>query len=348
MKTVLSQFIFGIKVFFRGLSIKNTTKIAFFMIKRYFLGRPVPFSVVLAVTYKCQCGCVHCSVADYAREAQELTAEEIKKIIDFVDDWGPVKVTFFGGEPLIRPEIADFVAYASSKGIRTSIDTNGLLADEDMILGLKRAGIGNINVSVDSPDLDAHDRLRASAGCFNSAVAALKLCAKHGVACLVSTYASKTSIADKSLERIITLARELGADGVKILFPILSGKWRESEAERLSPEEEAYLIGLMDPSYVYVEDALEMITKRGKGCSALDRNLVYISPYGDIQPCPAIPVSFGNLRKKALGEIIAYMDNHPFFGKCGSCAMCLMNDPSFRKTFFSRSRGRLPVDVEEL
>jgi len=344
----LQQFRFGLKVFFRHLTPLQYARIFAFIFKRYILRRPLPFSVVFAITYKCQCGCIHCSVNDYGRCGQDLSADEVKAVIDFIADWGPVKITFFGGEPLLRPEIADFVAYASSKGIRASIDTNGLNLNEELAGKLRKAGVSNINVSLDSAEARIHDALRGHEGCFASAVRAIELCAKEGIPCLVSTYASKRSLESKDLEHIISLAREKKADGVKVLFPILSGKWRQEEKERLSPEEEQYLLSLTDPSFVYIEDALEMLKKKGKGCSALEKNLIYISPYGDVQPCPAIPISFGNIRKKKIEEIIPAMFEHPLYGKQFACHMCLMNEPGFRKLYFeSKGSSSLPLPVED-
>ena len=347
IRTSLLQFAFGLRVFFKRLSLKNAAVIGSFIFKRCLLRRRVPFSVVFALTYKCQCRCVHCSVADYGDCGPELGTSEAMRVIDEIAAWGPVKITFFGGEPLVRRDLVDLAAHAASRGLRTSLDTTGLLLAAGMAARLREAGIGNVNVSLDSADSAVHDSLRAKTGCFEAAVGAIKACVAAGIPCLVSTYASKRALKEKDLERLIALARELGASGVKVLFPILSGNWRRSEEERLSLEEEHYLLGLMDPSYVYLEDALQMVKRRGKGCSALERNLVYISPAGDVQPCPAIPVSFGNLREKPLSVIASTMERHPFFGRYGACSVCLMNDPSFRGVFFSKTRDRLPVPAEE-
>jgi len=336
------------KVFFRRLTLKNILKIVNFCWKRFVLHKPVPFSVVFAVTYKCQCGCVHCSINDYKKSAEELSTQEIKKAIDFIDQWGAVKITFFGGEPLVRKDVVELVQHASQKGIRTSLDTNGLLLDETMVVAIKRAGIGNINVSINSVDEAVHDFLRKKEGCSQAAINALSLCVRYHIPCLISTYASKRSIAAKDLEGIIKLAKNIKASGVKILFPILSGKWRDSESERLSLEEEAYVLSLLDPSFIYIEDALQMVKKRGKGCSALERNLVYFSPTGDVQPCPAIPVSFGNFREEPIEAIIARMERHMIFKKYHSCEKCLMNEPVFREKFFVAREGKeLPVNADE-
>lgn len=342
------QLLFGLRVFFRRPTVGNVLRVARFLFRRYALSEPVPFSVVYAVTYRCQCRCVHCSVADYGVPKDELDDAEARGLIDSVADWGAVKLTFFGGEPLVREELCGLAAYAAGKGLRVSLDTNGLFLDRAMAEKLKAAGIGNVNVSLDSSDPALHDTLRKQQGCFDAAVGAIKHCVALGIPCLVSTYASKRALKEGDTEKLIAFARKLGAAGVKILFPILSGNWRDKEEEHLGPEEEKKLLSLTDPSYVYIEDALQMVKSRGKGCSAMERNLVYISSTGDVQPCPAIPVSFGNIRKKKLAEIAASMSGHPFFAKYGKCSMCLMNEPGFRRKLFAGGAVKLPVDIEDL
>lgn len=345
--TSTRQFVFGLKIFFRNLTLKNIFHIWAFLAKRFVLRKPVPFSAVLALTYRCQCRCVHCSVGDYETSG-ELGKEEILRLIDQIAAYGIVKITFFGGEPTLRTDLSELVERASAKGLRSSVDTNGLLLDEKLAGKLKSAGIGNINVSLDSAKPEIHDELRKHKGCFEAAAGAVKLCGKSGIPCLVSTCASKRALRDGDLENLIKLAKELGASGVKILFPILSGQWRNSEEERLGPEEEKKLMSLMDPDYVYLEDALQMTKKRGKGCSAGERNLIYISPQGDIQPCPAIPVSFGNLKKKSFREIMDFMSKHEFFTHYGKVGGCLMNETLFRARLFSSDKKKYPIDISTL
>ncbi|MBU1999316.1 MAG: radical SAM protein [Candidatus Omnitrophica bacterium] len=318
------------------------------MVKRFLLRTPVPVSVVFALTYKCQCNCVHCSVGDYNKFGNTLSTKEIKETIDFIARWGPIKITFFGGEPLLRKDILDIVKYASGKGLRVSVDTNGICLDKAMVVSLKRARVSNINVSIDSVNAEIHDTLRRSPGCFGKAIEGLELCVKHNIPCLISTYASKGAIKRKDLEGIVRLGKRIGVSGVKILFPILSGKWRKAEEERLDPEEEDYIKSLIDPSFVYLEDALEMLKSSGKGCSALRRNLIYISPYGDIQPCPAIPISFGNIRSENIRKIVVRMTRHDFFRKYASCKGCLMNAKGFRvKYFLKANEAGLPLYVDK-
>lgn len=51
------------------------------------------------------------------------------------------------GEPLLHPELSDFISYAKSKGIDCSFYTNGLLLSKDVALELYQAGLREIYLS---------------------------------------------------------------------------------------------------------------------------------------------------------------------------------------------------------
>jgi len=53
------------------------------LIKNFLMGFSMPIALTFAVTYRCQCKCVHCSAADHIRkDIKELTTKESKKLID--------------------------------------------------------------------------------------------------------------------------------------------------------------------------------------------------------------------------------------------------------------------------
>lgn len=339
---------FVVRVFFRGVSLKTLIRLARAGFNRVFLGRRRPLSAVIGITHRCQCQCPHCLVTGRSSGGAELTAAEIRGVLDFMAGWGVVKATFFGGEPLMREDLPAFVAYASALGLRTSIDTNGILLTEDMVRRLKAAGIGNINVSLDSAEADVHDGLRGNKGCFEAAAGGIRACARLGVPAIVSTYASHRAVNSGDLARLVALSRGLGASGVKILMPILSGRWSGKEEERLSNEEEARLFALLRADYVYIEDAFEMARRGERSCAALKGNMIYISPRGDVQPCPSMPVTFGNIRERPLAAIAASMEGHPFFKAHSACSVCLVNTPDFSKRFLPGPPGDTLADVDEI
>ncbi len=348
--TQFKRWRFAFRVFAHNLSFNDYLKILGHCYYRYVLGKVRPVSVVFALTYRCQCACVHCSVGGYKKkEAEgELTTREAKDLFDSLSRLGIFKVTFFGGEPLLRDDLFELIDYCNHLRLRFSIDTNGLKLTPQTVARLKESRISNINISLDSADPLTHDRLRNIDGCFEAAVEGIKLCVKAGIPCLVSTYASKRAVASGDLKKLISFSRKLGASGVKILLPIISGKWLCSIEEKLSPAEEEAVRDLLDPSFVYIEDALSMLRNSSQKCSSLDKNFFYISPFGDIQLCPAIPVSFGNVRHGKLESILTGMWGHQISKV--KCRGCLMNDPEFRKRFPVLWQGKadLPIDAYKI
>lgn len=340
---------FSLKVFCRGLDHSDRVKIIKYCFLRYILRVVRPVSVVFALTYRCQCRCVHCSVGAYKKASgDELSSGEVKELLAFLSRYGIFKVTFFGGEPFLREDLFELLEYANSVHQRISIDTNGLMLTPERVRRLKELRISNINISLDSAEPLVHDKLRGIDGCFAAAVNGIKLCVEAGIPCLVSTYASKRAIASGDLKRLIGLSRTLGASGVKILLPIISGKWLCSVEEKLSLQEEEMVREIADPSFVYIEDALSMLRNSSKRCSSLDKNFFYISPFGDIQLCPAIPVSFGNLRQEKLDIILKRMWDHRISKT--KCRGCLMNDEGFRRRFpvLWQEKAQLPIDAHKI
>jgi cyclic pyranopterin phosphate synthase len=86
-------------------------------------------------------------------KAEQLTADEICRIVRIAADIGIAKVRITGGEPLLRKDLPEIVrAVAAHPGIRDiSCTTNGFLLAEQAAK-LREAGLHRINVSLDTLD----------------------------------------------------------------------------------------------------------------------------------------------------------------------------------------------------
>lgn len=117
----------------------------------------------ISVTDKCDLGCIYC-VPDgkpLAPRASDdpITLHEVLRIVSAAVDLGVRQVRLTGGEPLIRPDIVDIVRAISGAGVRDlSLTTNGLNLSE-MAVPLKQAGLGRLNVSLDSMDPERYRRI---------------------------------------------------------------------------------------------------------------------------------------------------------------------------------------------
>ena len=99
--------------------------------------------VVWNVTSRCNLECEHCyaNASLFSNSTDDLSLDEAKKLIDDLSVFGVPVLLFSGGEPLVREDILEIINYASSKGLRTVLSSNGTLIDQRTALALKMASI---------------------------------------------------------------------------------------------------------------------------------------------------------------------------------------------------------------
>lgn len=169
--------------------------------------RPV---VVWNVTKRCNLYCEHCyAAAETEPAAGELTTEEGYALLDDLADYGVPVVLFSGGEPTMRPDLSDLVAYAIDRGIRPVLSTNGTLLTEERVAELADAGIAYVGVSVDGLE-ERNDAFRGAEGAFDAAVDGIETCLDAGVKTgLRYTITERTA---PDLEGIVDLLTDVGLD----------------------------------------------------------------------------------------------------------------------------------------
>ena len=109
----------------------------------------------ISVTDRCNIRCTYCmpETVRFLPRADLLTFEEIERFVRVAATLGIDKVRLTGGEPLVRRDLPKLVArLAKVPGIRDiGLTTNGILL-APMARELRDAGLGRINVSLDTMD----------------------------------------------------------------------------------------------------------------------------------------------------------------------------------------------------
>lgn len=108
--------------------------------------------------WQCNQKCRFCYAAGQQLSAsKELTTEQWKRAIDRLQAARVPMVTFTGGEPTLRPDIAELVAHA--KRMVTRLNTNGVALTPELVRNLKAAGLDSLQVTLYSHDAVVHNDL---------------------------------------------------------------------------------------------------------------------------------------------------------------------------------------------
>lgn len=114
----------------------------------------------ISVTDRCNFRCPYCMPKEvfgathaFLRDPQLMSLAEIVRIVRAFRTLGVEKVRLTGGEPLLRPDVAEIVRQLKSElGVPDlALTTNGWLL-EKYAPALRAAGLDRVNVSVDSLD----------------------------------------------------------------------------------------------------------------------------------------------------------------------------------------------------
>lgn len=118
----------------------------------------------LGVSDRCNFACVYCRPGlTLAGGRPLLSTDEIVGVARAAVNCGIRTIRITGGEPLLRDDLVEIVARMSelSPGLDIAITTNGSLL-ERWAVPLRRAGLGRVNVSLDSLRQDRFEAITGS------------------------------------------------------------------------------------------------------------------------------------------------------------------------------------------
>jgi pseudo-rSAM protein/SPASM domain protein len=169
--------------------------------------RPV---VVWNLTKQCNLYCSHCyAAADTETAPGELSTTEGKALLDDLSAFGIPVVLFSGGEPLVRDDLEELVAYAADSGIRPVLSTNGTLLTEERAESLRDAGLKYAGVSVDGLP-ERNDAFRGQDGAFDAAVRGIENSLDAGLKTGLRYTITEANAPD--LPDVVDLLHEVGVD----------------------------------------------------------------------------------------------------------------------------------------
>ena len=248
--------------------------------------------VYLELTRACNLKCIHCLNNSGIKQKDELTKEDLLKLIKNFSSHGVQEIRFTGGEPLLFNGIYDLIRFATEEGICTSLGTNGTLVTKEVAKKLKESGLKKVFVSIDG-NKKTHDKIRGKKN-YQKAMHGLKYLQKNGINVRVNSVIMKSNMED-----VIKLAKKMSRKKITIFIRrfISSGRGKHLENNMLNKKDYDYVRNklqkeLTKKTYVnghYLRND-EGVNSRIKlpfeirGCKAGQRAIT-ILPNGDVNLC---------------------------------------------------------------
>jgi len=314
-----------------------------------------PFMVSYSITTKCNLKCKHCySESVDQASPDELSAEEAFQLIDDLSEWGIGLLVIDGGEPLCREDMLDIVKYASSKGIRTTVGSNGTLIDEAMARRMLDAGVKCVAISVDGADAQTHDSFRGISGAFDQALKGIEACRNAGLPFQFNMVIRRETLSQ--LEDMLRMAVDSGANAAEFFDLVAAGRAkqdckdqvlnpdeRKQAMEWLAKAQEDYPIVIRVPACPmyplllqqkrtkprhFPAEMLQRVPYYGRGCAAgMPMGYVMVKSNGEVNPCMLLQVKLGNIREQSIisiwgsSPVLAELRRRELLkGECGDCS----------------------------
>jgi GTP 3',8-cyclase len=153
------------------------------------LGRPV-HDLRISVMDRCNFRCPYCMPREtfhesyrFLKSSERLDFTEIQRLARVFARAGVRKLRITGGEPLLRPNLADLIGDLTSlPGIDDiALTTNGVLLGK-YATELKAAGLGRVTVSLDTLDPDVFAKLSGGFGAVADVLAGIDQARRAGLA----------------------------------------------------------------------------------------------------------------------------------------------------------------------
>lgn len=307
------------------------------------------------VTAKCQQHCKHCYMYDEPTYESECNNEmSFEKCLEVLDDFKMFckkmnvkgRITFTGGDPLLKKEIFKLIKEAKDRGFEVGILGNPFLINSDMPRRLKEVGISHYQLSLDGLE-ETHDFLRKP-GSYERTIESIRLLKKEGIIVHVMNTLSKTNVND--LLPLMKTVGELGVDVFAFGRITCNGTGKQFKEMNISPMDYREILFKVDDYvkqlkregintiyaqkchlwklFMYENKDLELLEDRETifgGCSIGISGLVLLAD-GTAMACRRFPSYVGNVNKSSIYDIFLSEEMEQYrkveeMEKCSKCEL---------------------------
>jgi len=263
-------------------------------------------SLAVHINSKCNLSCVYCS--EQNRQGKEINLNEFYRLVDEAKISGITQITLAGGEPFLHKDIFNMLSYCQSKGLKSSVYTNGTLIGGAEVKNLQRIKGLKLVFKFDSP---LSYKEHVGSDIYKEVTDTIQVCTGKGIISVARVNVTKKNL--KHLSAILNNVFDLGAEPVIERHVPLKNDGMNKQLE-LSPEEwqaarKAYnkccanhLSQSIKEFEAYKSNQARLL---GYKCFGFNSTIV-IRPNGNAVPCGLAPdeLSVGNINKEPLSAVL--------------------------------------------
>jgi radical SAM protein with 4Fe4S-binding SPASM domain len=144
--------------------------------------------LVIELTFRCNASCRMCPLYGEHRDTElrdslskrraELSTSQIQSVVEQSCRMGAMNLMFTGGEPLLRDDLPDLIAFAKQLGMTVGVISNGSLLSDRRAYEITLAGLDWLHISLDGPG-EIHNSIRRVPNMFARIDANLSILRAH-------------------------------------------------------------------------------------------------------------------------------------------------------------------------
>jgi len=265
------------------------------------------------LTNQCNLRCIHCyNESCETNDTQELSTDEVKKIIDQADEIGVWQFDLTGGEIFMRSDIMEILKYLHEKHFAVRIATNGTLIDDEIIVQLEQLKIRAYTTSLDGGSSKTNDFFRGANGAFKKTYENL-LKVKNSSIPIRRVNVTATTLNEHEMDAIHSMYT---SQGIKYVVDniVPSGRGEDAVKYNVSNDDliqyklRSYMEGNEDNYRLALVNSIGQKHQSGVTSCGVFRNRIFIMASGEYTFCPTLSgrehenFKLGDSRKTSLKQ----------------------------------------------
>ncbi|MHA1401666.1 MAG: radical SAM/SPASM domain-containing protein [Candidatus Heimdallarchaeaceae archaeon] len=261
----------------------------------------------IQITNKCNLVCPHCIYSSNVN-GEHLPIEILEGLIPSLKKLSIKSVHLTGGEPLLHPDLFQFVSELKKNGIESRLQSNGLLIRK-YLNDILQNDITDVLISIDGLE-EYHDSFRNHKGLFSECIAAIQLLKANNINVRINSALCQQNISQ--MEELSVMLENLGVDYHSYFYLTPLGRGKQLAENIISPTQWIDFSEYVK-SYPYtkkmkikIQKAFIERSEKQNLCRVLKKNNIHITVTGDVFACVMLMgsnKSLGNIFKSDLDKI---------------------------------------------